>query len=60
MTNPSACVQCLRRSWLLGLLAPYIERETSPSPGGKLLALLSLAESSGQRRCFARRLGARQ
>jgi DNA processing protein len=26
MTDPKACPECLRRSWLLGLAAPFIER----------------------------------
>lgn len=28
MPNPSACPECLRRSWLLSLLGPYLERVT--------------------------------
>ncbi len=27
MSDPTACPECLRRSWLLGLLTPYIEKE---------------------------------
>jgi predicted Rossmann fold nucleotide-binding protein DprA/Smf involved in DNA uptake len=37
MSETDACRECLRRSWLLGLLGPYIERSTSDVPG--LLAL---------------------
>jgi DNA processing protein len=29
MSEIDACPECLRRSWLLGLLGPYIERSTS-------------------------------
>jgi predicted Rossmann fold nucleotide-binding protein DprA/Smf involved in DNA uptake len=37
MPETDACPECLRRSWLLGLLGPYIERSTSRLP--RLLAL---------------------
>jgi DNA processing protein len=37
MSEIDACPECLRRSWLLGLLGPYIERSTSHVP--ELLAL---------------------
>lgn len=38
-----ACPSCLRRSWLLAALAPYIERSSSgaPSSGSRLLSLSS-------------------
>lgn len=41
MNSPSACPDCLRRSWLLATLAPYIERVLCGAPGGrfKLFAL---------------------
>jgi hypothetical protein len=37
MSETDACPECLRRSWLLGLLGPYIERSSPHVPG--LLAL---------------------
>jgi DNA processing protein len=43
MTNPTACPDCLRRSWLLGLAAPYIERTQLSSRGPDRLALLGLS-----------------
>ena len=42
MTYPKACPQCLRRSWLLGLAAPYIERSLRGTRGPDRLALLGL------------------
>lgn len=42
MNAPSACIDCLRRSWLLAMLAPYLERLTSAEPasaGRRFLAL---------------------
>ncbi len=44
MNNPSACSECLRRSWLLAMLSPYIDRSVSAEAGfqsPKLLALPS-------------------
>jgi len=43
MTNPTACPDCLRRSWLLSLAAPYIERTQISPRGPDRLALLRLA-----------------
>jgi DNA processing protein len=43
MTNPTACSECLRRSWLLSLAAPYIERTQVSSRGPDRLALLGLS-----------------
>jgi DNA processing protein len=40
MSETDACPECLRRSWLLGLLGPYIERSTS-----RLSGLLALPEA---------------
>lgn len=42
MTNPKACQDCLRRSWLLGLAAPYIERALLSFSGPNRFALLGL------------------
>ena len=36
---PRACADCLRRSWLLAALAPYIERSGPPSNSPQLLGL---------------------
>ncbi len=41
MTEPRACPQCLRRSWLLAHLAPYIERF---APGRRSLGLFRLSD----------------
>ncbi|HKZ13607.1 MAG TPA: DNA-processing protein DprA [Solirubrobacterales bacterium] len=38
----SACVECLRRSWLLALLGPYIERTATGSIGKRSPELLRL------------------
>lgn len=42
MTEPRACPECLRRSWLLALLGPYIERVSSRAPGSSAPELLRL------------------
>lgn len=43
VSAPSACPDCLRRSWLLGMLAPYIERiAVGASPGRRTPELLRL------------------
>jgi DNA processing protein len=42
MSEPSACVECLRRSWLLALLGPYIERTATGSVGRRSPELLRL------------------
>jgi DNA processing protein len=42
--NPlQACPDCLRRSWLLALLGPYIERIASGEPGSRSPELLRLS-----------------
>ena len=41
-TEPSACPECLRRSWLLALLAPYIEKASGEAPGRGISELLGL------------------
>jgi DNA processing protein len=42
MTAPTACPDCLRRSWLLASLGPYIERIATGSPGSRSPELLRL------------------
>lgn len=42
MTATSACPDCLRRSQLLSMLAPYIERYLSAAPGPSVRDLLAL------------------
>jgi DNA processing protein len=41
--EPKACPDCLRRSWLLALLGPYIERIATGSPGSRSPELLRLS-----------------
>ncbi len=41
-SEPHACLECLRRSWLLALLGPYIERIATGSPGSRSPELLRL------------------
>ncbi len=43
MAEPRACPGCLRRSWLLALLGPYIERIATGSPGSRSPELLRLS-----------------
>jgi DNA processing protein len=43
MPDPSACPDCLRRSWLLALLGPYIEKIASGAPGSRSPELLRLS-----------------
>lgn len=45
-TEPSACPECLRRSWLLALLAPYIEKACAGAPGRRVPELLALSNES--------------
>lgn len=40
--EPRACPACLRRSWLLALLGPYVERIASGAPGSRAPELLRL------------------
>jgi DNA processing protein len=42
--GPEACGECLRRSWLLAQLAPYIERIASGAPGSRSPELLRLSD----------------
>jgi DNA processing protein len=42
VSEPSACPECLRRSWLLALLGPYIERIATGEPGSRSPELLRL------------------
>ncbi|MBS1884569.1 MAG: hypothetical protein JSS97_16605, partial [Actinobacteria bacterium] len=42
MAEPSACVECLRRSWLLSLLGPYLEKTATGSVGRRSPELLRL------------------
>jgi DNA processing protein len=42
MAQPKACPDCLRRSWLLGFAAPYIETALHGTRGAEKLALLGL------------------
>jgi DNA processing protein len=42
VAEPRACVECLRRSWLLALLGPYVERIATGSPGSRSPELLRL------------------
>ena len=43
MNAPRACVYCLRRSWLLGALAPYIEKIATGSGERRTPLLLALS-----------------
>jgi DNA processing protein len=43
MTTPRSCPECLRRSWLLGLLGPYLEKLTTTEPGTRSAGLLRLS-----------------
>ncbi len=42
MSEPAACVECLRRSWLLSLLGPYLEKTATGSVGRRSPELLRL------------------
>ena len=43
MSEPRACPECLRRSWLLALLGPYIEKIAPGAPGLRSPELLRLS-----------------
>ncbi len=43
MAEPKACPECLRRSWLLALLGPYIERIATGAVGSRSPELLRLS-----------------
>jgi DNA processing protein len=42
MSEPAACVECLRRSWLLSLLGPFLEKTATGSVGRRSPELLRL------------------
>ncbi len=42
MSEPRACVDCLRRSWLLSVLGPYLEKTATGSVGRRSPELLRL------------------
>jgi DNA processing protein len=43
VAEPRACPDCLRRSWLLALLGPYVERIATGAPGSRSPELLRLS-----------------
>ncbi|HET9678055.1 MAG TPA: DNA-processing protein DprA [Solirubrobacterales bacterium] len=43
MAEPSACVDCLRRSWLLAALGPYVEKIATGEVGSRSPELLRLS-----------------
>ncbi|HEU5104303.1 MAG TPA: DNA-processing protein DprA [Solirubrobacterales bacterium] len=43
MAEPQACVECLRRSWLLAALGPYVERIATGDVGSRSPELLRLS-----------------
>jgi DNA processing protein len=43
VAEPGACPECLRRSWLLALLGPYVERIATGSVGSRSPELLRLS-----------------
>jgi DNA processing protein len=43
MSESGACVECLRRSWLLSLLGPYLEKTATGSVGKRSPELLRLS-----------------
>jgi DNA processing protein len=43
MTEATACPACLRRSWLLALLGPYVEKIATGEPGTRSPELLRLS-----------------
>lgn len=43
MNEPGACLECLRRSWLLAALGPYIERVATGEVGSRSPELLRLS-----------------
>jgi len=44
VSEPRACLECLRRSWLLAHLAPYIEKIATGAPGSRSPELLRLSD----------------
>lgn len=43
MAEPSACLDCLRRSWLLAALGPYVEKVATGAVGSRSPELLRLS-----------------
>ncbi|MGN6254127.1 MAG: DNA-processing protein DprA [Solirubrobacterales bacterium] len=43
MAEPLACLECLRRSWLLAALGPYVEKIATGEPGSRSPELLRLS-----------------
>jgi DNA processing protein len=43
VAEPRACLECLRRAWLLALLGPYVEKIATSSPGSRSPELLRLS-----------------
>ncbi|MGN6217599.1 MAG: DNA-processing protein DprA [Solirubrobacterales bacterium] len=43
MAEPVACPECLRRSWLLAMLGPYVEKIATGEPGSRSPELLRLS-----------------
>lgn len=43
MADPRACLECLRRSWLLAALGPYVERIATGEAGSRSPELLRLS-----------------
>ena len=54
--SPTACPDCLRRSWLLGMLAPFIERSCDDRPGRRVPELLALSNEDLVRAVAPRRV----
>jgi DNA processing protein len=46
MSHPRACPRCLRRSWLLALAAPYVEKNLTTAPGRRVFELLGLDDEA--------------
>ncbi|MFL5899302.1 MAG: DNA-processing protein DprA [Solirubrobacterales bacterium] len=46
MAEPRACVECLRRSWLLAALGPYVERVATGAVGSRSPELLRLSNEN--------------
>lgn len=46
MTHAGACPQCLRRSWLVSLAAPYIEKTLADAPRPQALELFCLSNEA--------------
>jgi DNA processing protein len=44
VVEPTACVECLRRAWLLALLGPYIEKIATGAVGARSPELLRLSD----------------